>query len=660
MSRRRRVWVSVLGVIVVAVIVLALVWNWDWFIPPVQRMASQALGRPVTVQHLHLRLARAPVLEADGIIVANPPDFPADAPLARIEKLAVTVDALAYIRSRKLVLPAIVVDRANIAATQLADGRNNWTFPTGGAGGDQKPPAPLPDIGRLVINDSHVHALVPSLKSDFTLDVATRPAPGPVPRDEREGDVLTADIHGTYAAQPITGRFTGGTLLSLRDTDRPYPVDLHLANGGTQVTLKGTVRNPMALAGADLTLEVHGPSLDRLTPLSGVALPQTPPFRLTSDVDFADRRANLRKIDGRIGHSDIAGEASMAPGPERPQLSGDFVSHSIDLDDFAGVLGATPGGVTTPEQKKELAKQRASPKLLPDVPLALPKLRFADVDVRYKGEHIKGRSMPFDNIVAHVTIKDGAVRVHPARLAVGSGGIEADVTAVPQNDTALRTHTTVDFNRVDLHRLMAATHIFGGAGTIGGRAEIEGTGRSVAEILGHGDGDLKLFMSGGDISALLVDLSGLEFANALLSALGIPQRTPIRCMVTNFVLRRGIVDTRVMVLDTKAANVTGSGTINLRSEALDLQLKTEAKHFSIGSLPGPINIGGTLKNPSIRPGAETVARGAAAGVLGALLTPLAALLPTIQLGLGEDNNCAALIRETRRAPTPAEGKREAQ
>jgi len=116
----------------------------------------------------------------------------------------------------------------------------------------------------------------------------------------------------------------------------------------------------------------------------------------------------------------------------------------------------------------------------------------------------------------------------------------------------------------------------------------------------------------------------------------------------------------VMVLDTKAANVTGSGTINLRSEALDLQLKTEAKHFSIGSLPGPINIGGTLKNPSIRPGAETVARGAAAGVLGALLTPLAALLPTIQLGLGEDNNCAALIRETRRAPTPAEGKREAQ
>ncbi len=652
MSRRRRIWISVFGTVVAALVVLALVWNWDWFIPPVQRMASEALGRPVTIQHLHLRLARNPVLEADGIVVANPPDFPADAPLARVEKLAVTVDALAYLRNRKLVLPAIVVDRADVAARALPDGRNNWTFASGGG----KSSAAMPDIGRLVINDSHVHAVVPSLKSDFTLDVATRAAP----ENGHEGDALTADIRGTYAAQPITGRFVGGTLLSLRDTDRPYPVDLRLANGGTEVTLNGTVRNPMALAGAELKLDVHGPSLDRLTPLSGIALPPTPPFRLASDVDFADRRINLRKIDGRIGHSDIAGEASMAPGPDRPQLTGNFVSHSIDLDDFVGVLGATPSGATTPEQKKALAKQRASPKLLPDVPLTLPKLRFADVDLRYKGEHIKGRSMPFDNIVAHVTIKDGTVRVQPARLGVGSGAIAADVTAVPQNDATLRTHTTVDFNRVDLHRLMAATHIFGGSGTIGGRAEIEGTGRSVADILGHGDGDLKLFMSGGDISALLVDLSGLEFANAVLSALGIPQRTPIRCMATNFVLKRGIVDARVLVLDTKEANVTGSGTVNLRSEALDLQLKTEAKHFSIGSLPGPINIGGTLKDPSIRPGAETVARGAAAGVLGALLTPLAALLPTIQLGLGDDNNCSALIRETQRAPSPAEGKRKAQ
>jgi len=48
----------------------------------------------------------------------------------------------------------------------------------------------------------------------------------------------------------------------------------------------------------------------------------------------------------------------------------------------------------------------------------------------------------------------------------------------------------------------------------------------VADILGHGNGALKLFMTGGDLSALLVDLSGLQFGNALLSSLGLPKRKP--------------------------------------------------------------------------------------------------------------------------------------
>jgi hypothetical protein len=36
---------------------------------------------------------------------------------------------------------------------------------------------------------------------------------------------------------------------------------------------------------------------------------------------------------------------------------------------------------------------------------------------------------------------------------------------------------------------------------------------------------MKMAMAGGDLSALLVDLSGLQFGNALLSALGFPKKT---------------------------------------------------------------------------------------------------------------------------------------
>lgn len=106
------------------------------------------------------------------------------------------------------------------------------------------------------------------------------------------------------------------------------------------------------------------------------------------------------------------------------------------------------------------------------------------------------------------------------------------------------------------------------------------------------------------------------------------------------------------MLDTEEANVTGKGSVNFRNETIDYQIKTEPKHFSIGSLPAPIDIRGRLKSPSIMPDPATVGvRGGIAAALGVLLTPLAALLPTIQLGLGEDNDCGKLITEAARSGT---------
>ena len=136
---------------------------------------------------------------------------------------------------------------------------------------------------------------------------------------------------------------------------------------------------------------------------------------------------------------------------------------------------------------------------------------------------------------------------------------------------------------------MSATHTFGGAGAIGGKAVIEGNGNSLAALLGNGNGELKLFMSqGGNISAILVDLSGLEFGNALLSALGIPNKATLRCLVADLTLQRGQLNTKVLLLDTSEANVTGTGDVNLRDETIKYRLRTEAKHFSIGSLPADI------------------------------------------------------------------------
>ena len=75
---------------------------------------------------------------------------------------------------------------------------------------------------------------------------------------------------------------------------------------------------------------------------------------------------------------------------------------------------------------------------------------------------------------------------------------------------------------------------------------------------------------GGDLSALLVDLSGMQFGGALLAALGIPQRDKIECFVADFGLRQGELWTRALLLDTTSNITSGTGTINLRMECTEL------------------------------------------------------------------------------------------
>lgn len=663
MARRRFPrWLIGLGAFAVAIVLLVAFWNWDWFIPLVQSQASAALGRKVTIAHLHVSLGRVTRIVADDVQVANPDGFPPESRFARADRLGVDVDVAGLIQDRSVVrIPRIDVQRPMVEIGTTEAGEPNWKLGSPASSGSSASSGPAVQIGDLHINEGRARVAIPKLKADFALDISTReptaagagatgtPATGTpetgTPHGPGEAQ-LVVDAKGTYAGQPITGQFVGGAVLSLRDPSHPYPIDLKLANGPTRIAITGTVREPLAFKGADVKLDLSGPDMAHLYRLTGVPIPETPPYHVSGNLDYVDRKIRFTDFAGKLGHSDIGGTIAVDPGTERPQVKADLQSKSVDLTDLGGFIGTTPGRAgqgQTPQQQRQKAEEARSPNLLPDQPLNLPKLQAADVELHYRGHRIQGRSIPLDNLAVDLTIQNGGLRAHPISFGVGKGRISGEVALAPQGkDVEVKAH--IDFRQVDVARLMAATQVFGGAGTIGGQAVVAGTGNSIAQIMARGNGELKLFMTGGDLSALLVNLAGLDFGNSLLSAIGLPARTPVRCMVVDLPLNQGILNTRVLLVDTTEANVIGSGTINLRNETVDYQIKTDPKHFSIGALPVPIDIRGPLKSPSILPDpAALAARGGLAAALGVLLTPLGALLPTIQLGLGEDTDCAKTI-----------------
>ena len=647
--RRRRRWPYVIGVIVAAIVVFAILFRWDWLIPFIEPRASAALGRPVHIAHLHVKLGRTVRVVADGVEIGNPDGWPGGGDFATAEHLTVDVQAGPLLHGGQIVLPLIQVDKPVVDAQQEADGKANWQFV--GSSSSAPSSGPGPQIGRLVINDGAVHVRSAPLSADFNVAVSTKAG-----ADGK--DQIVADAKGTYAKQPITASFVGGALLSLRDANDPYPIDLKVQNGPTSMHATGSVQNPLKFAGVDVKLELAGPDMSLLLPLTGIAIPKTPPYRVASRIDYADGVVKLDDLNGKVGSSDLEGALSVDTKPQRPVLTADLQSRMVDLKDLGGFIGAEPGDADKGTKKPEKSNGR----VLPDTPISLPRLNVADVHLKYRAKRIEGRKQPLDNMRADLDIVNGDVSVHPLSFGIGQGQIVSTIN-LSEKSNALSMRADVDFQRVDVSKLLNATGVARGAGVIGGHAVIDGTGHSLGEILAHGNGEVKLYMgSGGDLSALLVDISGLQFGNALLSALGVPDRTKVQCLITDVMLKNGDATSRLTMVDTDESRIGVIGAVDLRSEKLDLTLRTQAKHFSIGTLPTPIGIKGTLGSPSISPDlAEAGARAAAAVGLGVLLTPVAGLLPTIQLGTGEDGACRGLLQEIKAPPRiPAASKATAK
>jgi uncharacterized protein involved in outer membrane biogenesis len=158
-------------------------------------------------------------------------------------------------------------------------------------------------------------------------------------------------------------------------------------------------------------------------------------------------------------------------------------------------------------------------------------------------------------------------------------------------------------------------------------------------------------MAGGEISALLMELSGLQLANALgVAVTDSTAQYKIRCMVADSDLQKGVATMKTFVFDATDTTIIGKGSINFRDEGVAMQVESHPKNPSILTFRTPIDVGGTFKHLSVIPDPATATARAAAMVgLGILLPGLGALIPTIELGLGEDSDCRGLITAAKRA-----------
>ncbi len=135
-----RRWALGIGIPAILVVATAAIWNWDWFIPLIEPRASAAIGRKVTIAHLHVHLGRRTKLIADGVQVANPDGFPSAMPFAQVARLGMTINVVDYVLHQQIDIPLIDLHRPAVEVIGLESGQDNYGLHLASGGSSSPPP----------------------------------------------------------------------------------------------------------------------------------------------------------------------------------------------------------------------------------------------------------------------------------------------------------------------------------------------------------------------------------------------------------------------------------------------------------------------------------------------------------------------------------------
>jgi hypothetical protein len=171
----------------------------------------------------------------------------------------------------------------------------------------------------------------------------------------------------------------------------------------------------------------------------------------------------------------------------------------------------------------------------------------------------------------------------------------------------------------------------------------------VHQAAANADGTITLVMPKGQIRQAFAELLGINAGKGLTLLLSDdPRKTELRCAVADFKVKGGLATAQTLVIDTGVVISHGKGTVNLDTERMDLVLDGDSKKPRLLKLWSPITLKGPLSAP--KPGVQAgslAAQGGLALGLGALLSPLAVILPFVDPGLAKDADCAALVASAR-------------
>lgn len=653
--RRVPMWSILAGAFAALVAVILIFWDWNILKGPLQRYASSAVGREVVIDgDVNVVLGWTTHITLDRVNIANPGwAQPGSHDMARIERLAFDV-RLWPLLNGLIIFPQVVIDRPSVDLVRERDGRANWKLSDDGSDG-----ATMPPIGRLVVNQGRVHIADHKHAMEFAGTVESHEGP-----NGEGARAFVLDGNGTLGGRPFRATLTGDS--PLRATGNPYAFDASMHMGPSSITARGNIPRPFDLDNIVAAVEIKGDDLANLYYITGLAFPNTPPYRLHGRLTRADELWSVAGLSGLVGHTDLNGTMSVDSTTDRPFLRANLVSKHADIDDIATVFGERPVRRAIPSAHaaaKPVATAAAAPVdatpapetslLLPDAPLRVERVRHMDARVHYVAADIKTGGVPMRELDVTIKLDHGVLTVDPARVTMALGKLSGRAVIDARHDVpAVDLNVHLTDAKIEQFFHLGRTGETPVAGVLEASARLHGNGASVYRAVANASGDIHLASPRGEVRQAIAELLGINLINGLgLLLTKDESTTPLRCAVVDFHADNGRLTVRRFAIDTGVVLATGTGSADLRNETMNITLVGHPKKFRLGRVMAPITITGHWAKPHIGVEAgKAVAQAGVGGALGALINPVAALLPFVSTGSQKDVDCGRLLAQSSYQP----------
>ncbi|MEM7146417.1 MAG: AsmA-like C-terminal region-containing protein [Verrucomicrobiota bacterium] len=419
--------------------------------------------------------------------------------------------------------------------------------------------------------------------------------------DLKPGEKLEFSLNGHVGDDVLAMRFESDGLDAIAAGKERLTARLDWELPGTTIGLEFDVALPLDREDIAGEMKVDTRSLSDLSDLFDLDLPPLSPFRMKSYFDFVATGYALEDIDLTVGGSGLTGKLAVDTGGERPRVTADLVSAQLQLNDFVkedwSPVGPNTGGDSAEVTSTKIID--GAQQQLAEV-FSAAVLGSLDADVSLDARDVRSGRDALGRGRMTVKVSGGAMTVDPMDLNLPGGDLQLSLFFHPEKG---REETRVEVKCQDFDYGVLARRE-DPSSEAKGKLNIDAKLRAVAPEPGrfsaHASGYINFSVCPERLSAGVFDFWATNVITALIPRLDPERASKLNCIVGEMLMSDGIMTPKSFIIDATRVRAQAGGTINFRTETVDMEVVPQAKRPQILNLNTPIRIDGTFQDFSGR------------------------------------------------------------